>query len=244
MDPKTVMFKQQYPRYVPSSSERYIVEHAEQLGYASEKIPSGCTIWKCRNGTNADIYSNLHSYSEDLDKYIAAVQEFKPIPDIFTSIKKANYNICSSTNLDDGGMGTLFPSNQLSLSKSGYIEPLTPPMRFHKFCENRKHILSLDYLVHDFEAMCRNLQPTSRKVLIDMGASLSFHDNAQPIFQLLSLYEKFGFHFDHIYAFEIKFTDAQDVYEKLLPEKYFSAYHWINTGERPWDLNDVSPKYF
>ena len=63
------------------------------------------------------------------------------------------------------------------------------------------------------------------------GASLSFHGASQPIFTLLDLYGKFGFKFDHIYGFEISFTDPKQVYGTLLPEKYFPTYHWINVGE-------------
>jgi len=64
-----------------------------------------------------------------------------------------------------------------------------------------------------------------------MGASLSFHGGGdKPIVSLLEVYEKFGFHFDHIYAYELKQTAATDVYNKLLPEKYFTSYHWINAG--------------
>ena len=135
----------------------------------------------------------------------------------------------------------VFPSNQLSLTESGYVEPLSPPMRDHKICfaEQRNetlNLMSLDYLVHDFEAMCRKLKPTSKRVLIDIGASLSFHlggeeEDIQPIVTLLETYEKFGFNFDHIYGFEVEFAEPEDVYLEMLPEKYFPSYHWINVGE-------------
>ena len=50
--------------------------------------------------------------------------------------------------------------------------------------------------MHDYYTMCRNLKPTSTRVLIDMGASLSFHgEGGGPMLTLLSEYEKFGFHF-------------------------------------------------
>lgn len=90
--------------------------------------------------------------------------------------------------------------------------------------------MSLDYLVHDFEFMCRKLKPTSKLVLLDLGASLVFQGTASPLLTLLRQYEKFGFVFDHIYAFEITKQDPNMVYETLLPEKYISAYHWINVG--------------
>jgi hypothetical protein len=76
--------------------------------------------------------------------------------------------------------------------------------------------------------MCRKLKPTSQLVLIDMGASLDFHGVSLPIMVLLAEYEKFGFHFDHIYAFEITFSEPKHVYKDLLPVEYMAAYHWIN----------------
>ena len=95
----------------------------------------------------------------------------------------------------------------------------------------KENIMVLDYLIHDFEAMCHKLKPTSKRVLIDMGASLSFHKGSTPMLELMDLYEKFGFNFDHIYAFEMTYTDPKEVYKNLLPEKYMPAYHWINVGE-------------
>jgi hypothetical protein len=146
------------------------------------------------------------------------------------------------------GLKALFSnSNELSFTpNSGYVEPLYPPMRHHKFCENRdKYVMSLDYLVHDFESMCLQLKPHSKIVLIDMGASLSFHNNGkgniQPIVTLLELYEKFGFHFDHIYGFEITFAQPQKVFEELLPERYMHNYHWINVGVDATEGHKLNP---
>ena len=51
-----------------------------------------------------------------------------------------------------------------------------------------------------------------------------------PVIKLLDLYSKFGFEFDHIYGYEIKFTDPVHVYEKQLPEKYMHSFHWINVA--------------
>ena len=228
-----IMSKSLVHHYIPSSSEIFIMEHAQELGYDSAKNPTGCNIWNNINDANEVIYNQLQSYSTDLDNYNIAVQEFKPIPDLMSGIKEGDYSVCTSTRLHPEGLLGLFPSKQLSYTKSGYIEPLTPPMRSHKICLDPSKLkrLSLHYLVHDFEAMCSNLRPTSKRVLFDLGASLSFHGSEIPIIQLLSEYEKFGFHFDHIYAFEIKFTEPKIVYEDLLPAKYFAAYHWINVGE-------------
>ena len=226
-----IMSKSLVHHYIPSSSEIYIMEHAQELGYDSAKDPTGCNIWNNINDTNEVIYNQLQSYSTDLDNYNIAVQEFEPIPDLMSGIKEGDYSVCKSTRLHPEGLIGLFPSRQLSYTKSGYIEPLTPPMRSHKFCLDPSKLMVLDYLVHDFEAMCSNLRPTSKRVLFDLGASLSFHGKVTPVTQLLSEYEKFGFHFDHIYAFEMTFTEPKIVYEDLLPAKYFAAYHWINVGE-------------
>ena len=181
--------------YIPSSSEKLIVQSADALGYSSQNNPSGCNIWET-NTTHPEIYNALSNYAKDLSEYNKAVANFKPIPDVFTSIKKGNYSVCETTKIHVDGVSGIFPSNQLSFTKSGYVEPLTPPMRSHVFCTDRGATMSLDYLVHDYYTMCRNLKPTSTRVLIDMGASLSFHGGSGgPMLKLIDEYEKFGFHF-------------------------------------------------
>lgn len=125
-------------------------------------------------------------------------------------------------------------SKQLSYSSSGYIEPLFPPMRHPDCCFDNSTVLSMSYLVHDFGTMCRRLKKTSRIVLFDLGASLDYHGNPMlsPAFHLVSLYRKFGFPFDHIYAFEITPSDSQEVFDKV-PDDMLTAYHWINVGVSP-----------
>lgn len=51
-----------------------------------------------------------------------------------------------------------------------------------------------------------------------------------PVIKLLDLYSKFGFEFDHIYGFDIKFTDPVTVYGEQVPEKYMASFHWINVA--------------
>jgi len=234
--------------YVPASSEKYIVDHAIELGYASVKNPTGCNIWRNPNATNAEVHKSLSSFATELDQYNTVIREFEPIPDLLKSIiegKKSQNDICASARPDIHGLKAMFPSRQLSLTDSGYVEPLTPPMRTHKICfEGRGKLMSLEYLIHDFETMCRKLKPTSKRVLIDMGASLDFHSTeeaAPPIVELMQLYEKFGFNFDHIYAFEMTPFNPKDVFEKLLPEKYFPAYHWINVGVNHTEGHRLNP---
>jgi hypothetical protein len=121
------------------------------------------------------------------------------------------------------------------------MEPLLPPQRHAEFYltdpevqynkPRRQALFDLGYLVHDFGAMCRQLKRHSRIVLVDMGTSLNFHagDATKPALYLTELFRKFGFPFDHVYVFEVKPTEADEVYRKL-PPHLLAAYHWINVG--------------
>ena len=233
------------PAYIPSSVEEYIMNHAVALGYDNKSPSSGCTIWNNTDATvSPEIRRDLQSYSKDLEQYNTAIHDFEPIPELLKSIQKTgNHDVCASAQPHPDGIEALFPSKQLSLSKSEFVEPLTPPMRDHRICENqRKYLMSLEYLVHDFEAMCRTLKPHSKRILIDMGASLKFHGgkNVQPIVTLLNQYEKFGFAFDHIYGFEITPTPPKEAYD-LIPEKFMTSFHWINVGVTAEDGNKLNP---
>jgi hypothetical protein len=83
--------------------------------------------------------------------------------------------------------------------------------------------------------MCRKLKRTSRTVLVDMGASLDFHlgfsegDQSMPAVYLTELYQKFGFSFDHIYAYEVTLKEPARVFERI-PDHLMASYHWINTA--------------
>lgn len=50
-----------------------------------------------------------------------------------------------------------------------------------------------------------------------------------PAIYLMTIWQKFGFKFDHIYAYEIKRKDPNDVFHRL-PDNLKAAYHWINVG--------------
>jgi len=219
--------------YVPAKIEEYIMANSVALGYDSKSDPKGCTIYSDPTVTNSEFHAGLMSYVEDLDGHTAAVKAFQPIGDLHEAIAKSgSSDVCATARIVPEGLESLFRSGQLSMTTSGLVEPLLPPMRQHNFCSDKKQLMNMDYLVHDFEAMCNKLKPWSKKILIDMGASLSFHGggSTQPIVTLLDLYEKFGFQFDHIYGFEITFTEPAKVFTELLPEKYLPNYHWINVG--------------
>eukprot|EP00553_Chaetoceros_curvisetus_P002520 CAMPEP_0204617688 /NCGR_PEP_ID=MMETSP0717-20131115/4597_1 /ASSEMBLY_ACC=CAM_ASM_000666 /TAXON_ID=230516 /ORGANISM="Chaetoceros curvisetus" /LENGTH=335 /DNA_ID=CAMNT_0051631287 /DNA_START=81 /DNA_END=1088 /DNA_ORIENTATION=+ len=231
-----------------------------RLGYDKEseveaENPVTCDVWKDPSVTDLQTFGALKQYMKSLDEHTEAVEAFQPIPDLLKVIQSTNsHDVCKLARPHRKGLLGIFPDGgdgkgggkkyshggtkaQLShTSTVGYIEPLLPPMRHFKLCTDRahrkEHVMNMNYLVHDFEAMCRNLKPHSKRVLIDIGASLDFHADKgkMPIIWLMELYEKFGFHFDHIYGFESNFADPKDVYEKYLPEKYMPKYHWINVG--------------
>jgi hypothetical protein len=235
-----------YEEYLPAEMEAYEIEHAESQGYGRVSnydplnptknlgnMSSGCRIW---NDAKHPIYPKAHIFLDELESYYQDVHSFHGIDDVrnqFTMDLSNRDKVCSQLNLRTNMTlleGYFNRSQQLSFSRSGYIEPLFPPMRHPKFCEQRgfRYVLNLEYLIHDFAFMCRKLTKVSRLILFDFGASLSFHkDTEPPILSLISLYQKFGMPFDHIYAFEAKEIKPGDVYNDI-PEPLLSAYHWYN----------------
>jgi hypothetical protein len=234
-----------YKRYVPAPIESYIVQHATELGYAARtgRRPRVCTIFKERNLTT--IYDDLHTYMQELDHYNELLNNFIAVPDVRISIDQDDKNICQTLELHPHGLSGIFPSGQLSLTRSGHVEPLLPPLRHPGLCFNRsRYFIDLSYLVHDFGAICRQLQKHSRTVLIDMGASLEFHPGldvaSQPAMYLPAIFERFGMPFDHIYAYEITKQDPDQIY-KLVPDKLKAAYHWINVAVDPKPGASMNP---
>jgi hypothetical protein len=228
--------------YVPASSEKYLMDHLDELGWNTERNPEGCRIW---TDPSHPLYKDLQAFLSELDTYQGLVRDFAGINADLRELKRSSSAlnstaICDRVKLGSGGIKSIFSgSGQLSWSDSGYVEPLTTPMRHPRFCSDQEFLMDMNYMIHDFETMCEKIQPHATTVLIDMGASLSYHNDQSnsllhvdenPITYLLKLYEKFGIRFDHIYGFEAKFTNPDEVYQNLLPEEYMSSYHWINTG--------------
>ena len=251
---QTIITNKQKIVYQPGNAEKDIMIIADELGFNTNTIsPRTCQIWNDPNATIGGIYDSLTAYTKELDKYNELIRKFEPVSSIMGKIKQGQggdeeeqSKICDSLRLHPNGLKGIFPSLQLSFGSSGYVEPLLPPMRSHKFChkdrkERDRHVMSLDYLVHDFEFMCRHLKPTSKLILLDMGAALDFHGNNQPIVTLIRQYEKFGFVFDHIYGFEISKKDPKEVYETSLPEEYMASYHWINVGVSAEEGHKLNP---
>jgi len=205
-----------------------------------------------------DLHLNetLHRYrTVELPKYNQLLREFvvnndQPTNkeggrfDVRTRIREdGDYSVCDSLELHPDGLEGLFPSGALSKVEgnagAGYVEPMLPPFRHPDFCfvdnprkGDMRFVLNMEFMVHDFAAMCRTLKPHSRLVFVDIGASLDIHKNMgmqNPGFYVTELYEKFGFPFDHVYAYEIKKKDPNRVYS-MLPQKLKAAYHWYNVG--------------
>jgi len=232
--------------YKAAQIEKYVMDNLANLGYdKAEKGVHGCTVWKDPNATNKEIHKLFGDYLKDLNEhYTPAISAFKPIPDLMENIRKTgNTDICKSARLHPDGLKALFNnSNQLSYSSNtGFVEPLTTPMRHPSFCWNTSYVLNINYLIHDFERMCQTLKPTSRRVFLDIGADLSRENG--PVLKLLDLYSKFGFEFDHIYGIEMKFTEPSKVYKDQLPEKYLASFHWINTAANATKDAKLNPLY-
>jgi hypothetical protein len=220
--------------YIPSSSEDYAMKHAEELGYNANSREE-MTIPSCKILTDPTIpvYNSLQWYRDDLAVYASRVQGFeRSHQDLRIALRQNPEDreaICSTVDL---GLEKIFAqSQQLSHGSFGYAEPLIPPLRHPSFCFTRGYLINLSYLVHDWKVMCHRLAPHSRTVFIDMGASLVFHRNSgtSPAEYILETYKRFGFKFDHVYAYEVTPQEPAQVFQ-LVPEDLLPNYHWINVG--------------
>jgi hypothetical protein len=221
--------------YIAASSEDFVFRNADALGYntTGNKNSAGCLIWNESSATNPTVYADLMQHKKDMIEYNRLISEFtSDVVDLRLHLGKDPsdaYNICKSVDLHPDGIKGIFRSRGLSYTPSGFVEPLLPPMRNPDVCDLSVQVLDLTYLVHDFGAMCRKLKPTSRIVLFDIGASLEFGGSASPALYLMHLYHKFGFPFDHIYAYEVTPTNPKKVFSAV-PRTFLPAYHWINVG--------------
>jgi hypothetical protein len=243
---KNVLDQIQDYRYIPASSEIYVRDHALQLGYDNAKTPvSTCEVWT--DDANVivprSVHDDLVTFRDELKEYNRLVKTFKPISDLRSQLAPEESNIDQVCGQVDMNIKALFPSRQLSMGPSGLMEPLLPPFRHSDYCysHSREALLDLNFLVHDFGAMCRKLKRTSRTVLVDMGASLDFHEGTtSPAVYLTELYRKFGFSFDHIYAYEVTLKHPSQVFQKV-PDHLKASYHWINVGVDKDPASSLNP---
>lgn len=240
--------------YQPAPVEGYIMNHTVELGFAvkpPDSVPT-CNLWTDPNST--PYHAKLLQFYEELKEYYVLLNNFKLPPDI----KDVRYDrsphgdVCSQVELHPQGLQGIFKSQQLSRTKAGFVEPLVPPMRHPALCleegvgipgrvDKYPQLVQIRYLIHDWAHMCRQLQPTSRTVFIDMGASLQFHgDHPSPALVLLEQFRRFGIKFDHIYAYEMNPHDPLLV-QNAIPKQFKSAYHWINVGVQPEEASPHNP---
>jgi len=225
----TVSYTSREVKYVPSVLEGYIMNNLGSLGYDTQSgvYAEGCRIWR----EDGEVPSTLKAYTSMLKNYGDWVDRRGITDDIRSKLATAVSTQSACRSLEPpGGLEAIFQKNSLSISSSGALEPLLPPMRHPRFCFDGALLMDLSYLVHDFKTMCLNLTARSKTVFVDLGASLTFHGaEDQPAFRLIELYRKFGFHFDHIYAYEKTQGDVHELYSSI-PEHLQPSYHWINTG--------------
>eukprot|EP00970_Alexandrium_tamarense_P015796 scaffold5514_cov188-Alexandrium_tamarense.AAC.4 len=239
-------------KYSPASIEQYILENASKLGYDTSDNTQFADTCAILRDTSSPIYNDLQSYFAELEHYNTLVREFDPIPDLRLRLHESGDNleeVCNSVKIHPEGLLKGVFQRQLLSSASGsgsvgYMEPLLPTMRSQKICNDLDtYLLSMEYLIHDFHAMCQKLKKHSKLVFVDMGASLDFHDSdahESPAIYVNSIYSKFGFTFDHIYAYEITQKSPPHVFESV-PNELQSAYHWINVGVDPRPCAKMNP---
>lgn len=207
-----------------------------------------CSLYS--NNSQSDISPEYHEYLAMMDSYVKAVRQFETkVDDLRLIPTEQRRKLCESM---DGVMkGAFQVETALSRTRGGYVEPLLPPLRHPRFCEDghkmweSQYLLDLDYLVHDFGWMCKQLNSTSKTVFVDLGASLEYeyHPTNNPTLRLVDLYQKFGIKFDHYYAFEATVIPPDRVFQKV-PKDLLPSFHWFNvpvevletSKQNPWAL--------
>lgn len=227
--------------YDPSPIEAYVMNHATELGYdiGRSKVESAdaCRIWHDAKASTRENYDKLQQFRNELVEYKKRLDAFNGSVKDLREHLDSNKDICDSLELDKNGLEGIFTSGSLSRVSGGggfgFIEPLLPPLRHPEFCfdSSDRRLPDLFFLVHDFASLCRHrLKKHSRTILVDMGAAFWCHEgiNCSPLYIPL-LYKKFGFHFDHIYAYEIDPKLPNEVYSQIRNDLR-AAYHWYNVG--------------
>lgn len=246
--------------YGPSPIEQYFIDNAETLGLRSEQSTPTCPLIKDEtlpiHKPVQRYFQELEEYNRIMKEFQPIEHDLRD--DILPGESNIE-QVCSAVKIHRNGLEGIFNSNGTSSSThAGVMEPLLPVMRNQKICPDigqvsykivlkfitqnlsnqlhiqpfvSQHLMSLEYLVHDFYSMCKQLKRHSRTVFIDMGASLDFHGSDEsPAIYIIKIYSKFGFQFDHIYAYEINQMEPARVYERV-PNELMTSYHWINVGK-------------
>ncbi|KAL3803693.1 hypothetical protein HJC23_003747 [Cyclotella cryptica] len=193
--------------YEPSMLENYFIVNFKVLGLHINNRTRTCPlIFNASSPMNNDI----HAYFSELDNYIYLMKNFTPVEhDLRKSIKNDGSNIkkvCSVTKIHPDGLGGVFAEGHASISNTmGAMEPLLLVFQSPKICvDAQSHLMSMEYLVHDFYSML----------------------------YINQIFCHFAFHFDHIYAYEIKEGPSARAYE-LVPDELMDSFHWMNVGVDP-----------
>jgi len=239
-----------YEGYIPAPFEAYIMNNTEKLKLEAQNpaLTPTCYLWTDPQST--PYYNQVVDYMHELDVYTKMVKSFQiaNVTDLRKNVTSDNHDICEQLKLHPDGLPGIFvKSQQLSYTRAGWVEPLYPSMRHPKYClepTNNDFLMDTSYIIHDFHALCKSLKPNSRTIFIDMGAALNFHAGQQsPTFDILDIFKRFGFHFDHVYAWELRAKDVNQVFDAV-PQYLETSFHWINTGvssekaskHNPWRL--------
>ena len=242
---------QQVPfSYLASNIEQYVHNNAIelQLNSSTGQRDSGCRwILGTKENQNEEVSQSPPptppgNHSATIQSFIQELEEYARLDAAFSSnvtdlrrqiAHDGNHQVCATLRLHADGLPGLFASDVVSHATTfGSIEPLVPPLRHPGICSDRpRYMMNTDYILHDYEALCRKLKPTSKIIFIDMGAALDFHGKSKsPAVREVERFTRFGFPFDHIYAFEKKPKDTAAVFLEQLPADWLSTYHWINEG--------------
>lgn len=229
--------------YSPSHLEKEIMQKAASEFHFDQKKADDCFFYQSDSRLSQEYNEYkvmLQSYTDEVNK-----ADFRKT-DIRYLTEEAKEGACVAF---DAILNNHFRNKtRLSRTYGVYIEPLLPPLRHPRLCEVKKRrnrwLLNIDYLVHDFGEICRNLETASRTVFIDLGASLEFHNKSyhNPTVSLMGLYERFGIKFDHYYAFEQTNIPPDRAFQSI-PENLIPAYHWFNvpveahskSRQNPWN---------
>ena len=121
--------------------------------------------------------TSLADFARELGEYFSLVDRFHLSDSVRENFKRGRRD-CNHLKIHSVGLDRIFQKTSLSRGPFGRIEPLLPPLRHPSLCTDRTQLMNLEYLVHDFQHMCTDLTATSRVMLFDLGASLSFHSDA------------------------------------------------------------------
>jgi len=109
--------------------------HMEELNptiKAPELVPT-CHLWT--EPTSTPYYSEMQDMLHQLEEYYRRIEAFNlNAMDVRLHFNDANGDICDKLELDKHGLTALFPNEKLSYTRSGWVEPLLPPMRHPKWC--------------------------------------------------------------------------------------------------------------